>query len=56
MLGEATMAEPWEGVGKATMAETHKAQEWASGWVWFSHWRWNLSVYVQASGNYWKSL
>jgi hypothetical protein len=27
------MAEPWEGVGKAVMAETHKAQEGASGWV-----------------------
>jgi hypothetical protein len=27
------MAEPWDGVGKATMAGTHKAQEGASGWV-----------------------
>jgi hypothetical protein len=25
MFGEATMAEPWDGVGKAVMAETHKA-------------------------------
>jgi hypothetical protein len=27
MFGEAAMAEPWDGVGKAAMAETHKAQE-----------------------------
>jgi hypothetical protein len=33
MLSEATMAEPWYGVGKAAMAGTHKAQEGASGWV-----------------------
>jgi hypothetical protein len=33
MFGEAAMAEPWDGVGKATMAGTHKAQEEASGWV-----------------------
>jgi hypothetical protein len=33
MFGEATMAELWEGVGKAAMAETHKALEGASGWV-----------------------
>jgi hypothetical protein len=26
MFGEAAMAEPWDGVGKATMAGTHKAQ------------------------------
>jgi hypothetical protein len=26
MCGEATMAESWKGVGKAVMAETHKAQ------------------------------
>jgi hypothetical protein len=32
-FGEATMAEPWDGVGKAAMAGTHKAQEGASGWV-----------------------
>jgi hypothetical protein len=25
MFGEATMAEPWDGVGKATMAGTHRA-------------------------------
>jgi hypothetical protein len=33
MFGEAAMAEPWDGVGKAAMAETQKAQEGASGWV-----------------------
>jgi hypothetical protein len=33
MFGEAVMAEPWDGVGEATMAGTHKAQEGASGWV-----------------------
>jgi hypothetical protein len=33
MFGEAAMAEPWDGVGKAAMARTHKAQEGASGWV-----------------------
>jgi hypothetical protein len=33
MFGEAAMVEPWDGVGKAVMAETHKAQEGASGWV-----------------------
>jgi hypothetical protein len=27
MFSEAAMAEPWDGVGKATMAGTHKAQE-----------------------------
>jgi hypothetical protein len=32
MFGEAAMAEPWDGVGKAAMAGTHKAQEGASGW------------------------
>jgi hypothetical protein len=32
MFGEATMAEPCDGVGKAAMARTHKAQEGASGW------------------------
>jgi hypothetical protein len=31
MFSEATMAEPWDGVGKAAMAGTHKAQEGASG-------------------------
>jgi hypothetical protein len=31
MFDEAAMAEPWDGVGKATMAGTHKAQEGASG-------------------------
>jgi hypothetical protein len=33
MFGEATMAELWDGVGKAAMAGTHKAQEGSSGWV-----------------------
>jgi hypothetical protein len=33
MFGEAAMAEPWDGVGKATMAGTHKAQEGALGSV-----------------------
>jgi hypothetical protein len=33
MFGEDAMAEPWDGVGKAAMAGTHKAQEGASGWV-----------------------
>jgi hypothetical protein len=33
IFGEAAMAEPWDGVGKAAMAGTHKAQEGASGWV-----------------------
>jgi hypothetical protein len=27
MFGEAAMAEPWDGVSKAAMAITHKAQE-----------------------------
>jgi hypothetical protein len=31
MCGEAAMPEPREGVGEATMAKTHKAQEGASG-------------------------
>jgi hypothetical protein len=46
MFDEAAMAEPWDGVGKAAMAGTHKAQEGASGWVRCSHRRWNLSGYV----------
>jgi hypothetical protein len=33
MFGEAAMAEPWDGVGKAAMTGTHKAQEGASRWV-----------------------
>jgi hypothetical protein len=33
MFGEVAMAEPWDGVGKAAMAGTHKALEGASGWV-----------------------
>jgi hypothetical protein len=39
MFGEAAMAEPWDGVGRAAMAGIHKAQEGASGWVRCSHWR-----------------
>jgi hypothetical protein len=39
MFGEAAMAEPFDGVGKATMAGTQKAQEQASGCVRCSHWR-----------------
>jgi hypothetical protein len=31
MFDEAAMAESWDGVGKAAMAGTHKAQEGASG-------------------------
>jgi hypothetical protein len=30
MCGEAVMVEPWEGVGEAVTAETHKAQDGAS--------------------------
>jgi hypothetical protein len=37
MFCEAAMAEPWDGVGKAAMAGTHKAEEGASGWVRCSH-------------------
>jgi hypothetical protein len=33
MFGEAVMAEPWDGVGTAAMARTHKTLEGASGWV-----------------------
>jgi hypothetical protein len=39
LFSEAVMAEPWDGVGIAAMAGTHKAQEGASGWVGCSHWR-----------------
>jgi hypothetical protein len=39
MFGEAKMAEPWDGVGKAAMAGTHKAQEGACRWVRCSRWR-----------------
>jgi hypothetical protein len=37
MCSEAAMVELWEGVGEATMAETHKAQERASSGVRCSH-------------------
>jgi hypothetical protein len=30
MFSEAAMAQPWDGVGTAMMARTHKAQEGAS--------------------------
>jgi hypothetical protein len=33
MFSDAAMAEPGDGMGKAAMAGTHKAQEGASGWV-----------------------
>jgi hypothetical protein len=33
MFGEAAIAEPWDGVGKAATAGTHKAEEGTSGWV-----------------------
>jgi hypothetical protein len=33
IFSEVAMAEPWDGVGTTVMAETHKAQEGASGWV-----------------------
>jgi hypothetical protein len=33
MFSEAMMEEPWDGVGNAAMAGTHKTQEGASGWV-----------------------
>jgi hypothetical protein len=39
MFDEAMMVEPWDSVGTAVMAATHKAQEGASGWVRCSHWR-----------------
>jgi hypothetical protein len=39
MFGDAAMADLWEGVGKAAMAGTHKAQEGASGWMRYSQWR-----------------
>jgi hypothetical protein len=39
MFDKAVMAEPWDGVGIATTAGTHKAQEGASGWVRCSHWQ-----------------
>jgi hypothetical protein len=39
MLGEAAMAEPWDGVGEAAMAGTHKAQEGASGRVRCKRWQ-----------------
>jgi hypothetical protein len=37
MFDEAAMAEPWDGVGTAAMAGTHKAQEGTSRWVRCSH-------------------
>jgi hypothetical protein len=39
MFGEAAMAKTWVGVGKATMAGTHKAKDGASGGVRCSRWR-----------------
>jgi hypothetical protein len=39
MFSEVVMAEPWDSVGTAAMAGTHKAQEGASGGVRCSHWQ-----------------
>jgi hypothetical protein len=39
IFSETAMAEPCECVGKAAMAETHKAQEGPSGGVRCSHWQ-----------------
>jgi hypothetical protein len=40
MFGEVAMAKPWDGVGTAAMAGTHKSQGGgASGWVSCSYWR-----------------
>jgi hypothetical protein len=39
MFGEAAMTELWDGVSKAAMAGTHKAQGGAFGWVRWSRWR-----------------
>jgi hypothetical protein len=33
MFRDAAMADPWEGVGKVAMIETHKAQEGGFGWM-----------------------
>jgi hypothetical protein len=38
MFGGVAMAKLWDGVGTTVMAETHKAQEGAFGWVRCSHW------------------
>jgi hypothetical protein len=38
MFGEAVMFDPWDSVGTAAMAGTHKAQVGAFGWVRCSHW------------------
>jgi hypothetical protein len=56
MFSETTMAEPWDGVGKAMMARAHKAQEGASGWVRCSNQQWNLSGYVTSYMKPLKSL
>jgi hypothetical protein len=37
MFDEVAMAEPWDSVGTAETARTHKAQEGASEWVRCSH-------------------
>jgi hypothetical protein len=39
MFGEAAMTELWDGMSKAAIAGTHKAQEGASGFVRWSRWR-----------------
>jgi hypothetical protein len=37
IFGEVALAEPWECVGEAAMAETHKEEEGAFGGVRCSH-------------------
>jgi hypothetical protein len=39
MFGKAVMAKPWDSVGIAGTAGTHKAEEGPSRWVRCSHWR-----------------
>jgi hypothetical protein len=40
MFGEAAMAEPWDGVGKAAMAGTHKAPLNSIVVIsWHTHWK-----------------
>jgi hypothetical protein len=39
MFSEAAMAKPWDSVGIAETAGTHKAQVGAFVWVRCSHWR-----------------
>jgi hypothetical protein len=39
MFGGTVMSKPCDSVGTAAAARSHKAQEGASGWVRYSHWR-----------------